>query len=80
MFEQISEDIKQAMKAKEKEKLDALRMLKSKLIENKTSGKPIAEVDVAISYSKKLKDSLELYPKESEQGAKIIREIEYDSK
>ena len=37
MMEQITEDIKKAMIAKDKERLDALRYLKAMFIENKTS-------------------------------------------
>ena len=77
MFEQVNADIKEAMKNREKARLDALRMLKSRLLENKTSKKPINEKDVAIKYSKMLKDSLESFPKESEQYLKIVTELEY---
>ena len=37
LFEQINEDIKAAMKAREKEKLEALRNIKKVMIEAKTS-------------------------------------------
>ncbi|MFK7826229.1 MAG: GatB/YqeY domain-containing protein [Oligoflexales bacterium] len=77
MFEQVSSDIKEAMKSKQKDRLDALRMLKSRLLENKTSKKPIPEQDVAIKYCKMLKDSLEQFPKGSEQHAKVETEIEF---
>lgn len=76
MFEQITEDIKKAMFAKDKERLDALRYFKSMLIENKTSQKaPIAEMDVLIKHVKKLKDSLENFPPENEIRKKTEREI-----
>ena len=71
MFEQVSSDIKDAMKAKDKPKLDALRMLKSRLIENKTAKKPKAELDVVIQYCKQLKDSLTEFPEGSEQAEKV---------
>lgn len=77
LLETISEDIKTAMKNKEKQKLDALRMLKARLIENKTAEKPIPELDAVISHAKKLKDSLELYPQGSEHATKIIEEISF---
>ncbi|MBG08921.1 MAG: glutamyl-tRNA amidotransferase, partial [Halobacteriovoraceae bacterium] len=48
MFDQVTSDIKEAMKAKEKERLNALRYLKSLLLENKTSGKPKPEIDVVV--------------------------------
>lgn len=75
MLEQISSDIKAAMIAKEKEKLDALRYLKAMLIENKTSKSPIAELDVVIKHVKKLKDSIESFPAGHEQIGKIQKEI-----
>ncbi len=75
MMNQISEDIKTAMKNKDKERLDALRMLKSSFIENNTSAKPKPEVEVAIAYVKKLKDSLESFPAGSPEAEKIKREI-----
>ena len=76
MFDQITEDIKKAMFAKDKERLDALRYLKSMLIENKTSKTaPIAEMDVLIKHVNKLKDSLESFPPENEVRKKTEREI-----
>jgi len=77
MMDQINSAIKEAMKAKESEKLQALRFFKSKLIENKTAKKPQAEMDVLISHVKKLKDSAEVYPDGSEERAKIIREASF---
>ncbi len=76
MFEQITEDIKKAMIAKEKDKLDALRYFKAMLIENKTSKTPIAEMDVLIKHVKKLKDSLENFPEGNEIRNKTEKEIE----
>lgn len=76
MFEKITEDIKKAMFAKDKERLDALRYFKSMLIENKTSKTaPIPEMDVLIKHVKKLKDSLESFPPENEVRKKTEREI-----
>ena len=75
MFEKVTEDIKAAMYAKDKERLDALRYFKSMLIENKTSKAPIAEMDVLIKHVKKLKDSLENFPAENEIRKKTEREI-----
>ena len=77
MFDQVSQDIKDAMKKKEKARLDTLRMLKSRLLENKTAKKPIKEEDVAIKYSKMLKDSLETFPKGSEAFAKVEEELTF---
>jgi len=77
MFEKITEDIKKAMFAKDKERLDALRYYKSMLIENKTSKTaPIPEMDVLIKHVKKLKDSLESFPPENEVRKKTEREIQ----
>lgn len=75
MMEQITEDIKKAMFAKDKERLDALRYLKAMLIENKTSKAPIAEMDVLIKHVKKLKDSLENFPEGNELRIKTEKEI-----
>ncbi len=77
MFDQVTSDIKEAMKAKEKERLNALRYLKSLLLENKTSKNPKPELDVVVAHQKKLKDSMEAYPTESEQRQKISEEIEF---
>ncbi|MEE2743751.1 MAG: GatB/YqeY domain-containing protein [Bdellovibrionota bacterium] len=77
MFDQVTSDIKEAMKAKEKERLNALRYLKSLLLENKTSKSPKPELDVVVAHQKKLKDSMEAYPTESEQRQKISEEIEF---
>lgn len=75
MMEQITEDIKKAMLAKDKEKLDALRYLKAMFIENKTSKAPTTEMDVLIKHVKKLRDSLENFPPENEIRKKTEREI-----
>ena len=77
LFDQVTEHIKDAMKAREKERLDALRMLKAKLIENKTAAKPREEMDVLISYVKSLKDSAASFPAGHEQHAKIDEEAKH---
>lgn len=59
--DRVSKEIIIAMKAKDKTKLNVLRFLKKLFIENDTSKKPIAEIDIVISHAKKLKDSLSLY-------------------
>jgi len=76
MIERVSEEIKAAMKAKDRSRLDALRLLKSAFIENNTSAKPKPDAEVAIAHVKKLKDSLESYPTGSDEVAKIKNEIE----
>lgn len=76
-MDQLNQDIKEAMKSGQKERLAALRYLKSMLIENKTSKSPIAELDVAIKHVKKLKDSVESYPKDNPMRDKIIEEVTF---
>lgn len=76
MYDRVCEDLKDAMKKKEKDRLETLRMLKSKLLENKTAKNPIAdEQAVVIAYAKQLKDSQLMYPEGSEQRAKIDMEL-----
>lgn len=75
MFDRISSDLKEAMKSQDKHKLSVLRMLKSKLIENKTSPKPIAEPDVVIQYAKQLKDAMVAYPAGSEPLLQLEAEL-----
>jgi len=75
MIDQLNEDIKTAMKAKEKEKLAAIRYLKSMLLENQTSKDPKPEMDVAIKHVKKLNDSLESYPVDNPMRDQIQNEI-----
>ena len=77
MLERLGVDIKAAMKNKQKDKLEALRYLKSMLLENKTAKKPIAEVDVAINLAKKLNDSLSSYPEDSPAREKILKELSF---
>jgi uncharacterized protein YqeY len=76
---QVSEDIKEAMKAKQAEKLNALRYLKSMLIENKTSATPKAELDVVVALSKKLKDSCETFPIGDINRIKLEQEVAFIS-
>lgn len=76
MLEKISQDIKEAMKARDSAKLEVLRMLKSRLLENKTSNQPRPEMDVVIGYFKMLKDSADMYPEGSEQKGKVLAEMQ----
>lgn len=73
-MDRVSKEIMAAMKAKAKTRLNVLRYLKKLFIENKTSKKPIAELDIIISYAKKTKDSLEHYP-EGNQRDEILAEL-----
>lgn len=71
LFEQINEDIKNAMKAREKEKLEALRGIKKVLIEAKTAAGASGEltdqevVKIIQKLAKQGKDSATIY---KEQG------------
>lgn len=76
MLDQLNADIKNAMKAKEKEKLQALRYMKSMLMENSTSKKPTAEMDVIVKHHKKLKESLENYPADHPMAIQTKAELE----
>ncbi len=76
LFEKITDDIKQAMIAKDKDRLDALRGLKALMIENKTSKAPISELDVVINCVKKLKGSLDAFPEGHAIRVKTEKEIE----
>lgn len=71
----ISEQIKAAMKAKDKTRLNVLRYLKKLFIENDVSNKPIDEIDIVISHAKKTKDSISMYPDGSEQQKEIMAEV-----
>jgi uncharacterized protein YqeY len=73
--DEISEGIKAAMKAKDKTRLNVLRYLKKLFIENDTSGKPQPELDIVISYAKKVKDSITMYPDGSAQQDEIKAEV-----
>ncbi|MFT6070947.1 MAG: hypothetical protein ACJAT2_001816 [Bacteriovoracaceae bacterium] len=75
MKDRISKEIITAMKAKDKPRLNVLRYLKKLFIENDTSKKPIEEMEIVISYAKKVKDSISLYPEGSEQRAEIEAEV-----
>ncbi len=79
MFDAVNEDMKKAMKAKNKEKTQALRYLKSILMENKTAKKPIAELDVVVKHHKRLKDSLESFPEGHRMREQTLKEMEFIS-
>lgn len=74
LMERVNNDIKEAMKAKQQFRLDALRMLKAEYIKNNTAAKPTDELSVTISHAKRLMDSLEMYEKGSEAHQKILDE------
>lgn len=73
--DRVSSEIIAAMKAKDKTRLNVLRYFKKLFIENDTSKSPIDELDIVISYAKKTRDSLSLYPDNSEQHQEILAEL-----
>ena len=76
MLEELNTLIKEAMKSKNKPRLDALRYLKSMLMENNTSTKPVEPMDVVIRHHKKLVDSLVNFPEDNPMHAQTKAEIE----
>ncbi len=76
IMEQVNNDIKEAMKAKQQPRLDALRMLKAEFIKNNTSTKPVDELSITVSHAKRLQDSLEMYQSGTEAYDKIVQELE----
>lgn len=76
LMDQVNNDIKEAMKAKQQDRLDALRMLKAEYIKNNTSPKPIDELSVTISHNKRLQDSLEMYQSGTPAYDKILKEMD----
>lgn len=76
MIEELNGLIKEALKSKQKERLNALRYLKSMLMENKTSTKPVEDMDVVIRHHKKLVDSLVNFPEDNPMHAQTKNEIE----
>jgi uncharacterized protein YqeY len=74
LMEQVNNDIKEAMKARQQDRLDALRMLKAEYIKNNTSAKPTDELSVTISHAKRLMDSIEMYQAGTEAHDKILKE------
>lgn len=77
LMDQVNNDIKEAMKAKQQDKLDALRMLKAEYIKNNTAAKPTDELSVTVSHNKRLQDSLEMYQAGTDAHKKILQEMEF---
>jgi len=73
--ETISKEIITAMKNKDRERMDALRYLKSLFIQNNTSTKPIDDLSIVIGHVKKLQESLVNFPEGSELNTKTKAEI-----
>lgn len=76
MMDQVNNDIKEAMKAKQQERLDALRMLKAEYIKNNTAAKPTDELSITVAHAKRLSDSLEMYQAGTPAHDKILKELE----
>lgn len=57
--EEVADQMRQAMKDGEKERLRVLRMLRSEFQVAETSGRDFDELDVVKSYAKKLRESAE---------------------
>ena len=76
LMEKVNNDIKEAMKAKDSQRLDALRMLKAEFIKNNTAAKPTDELSVAVSHAKRIQDSLEMYQSSTPAYDKIVAELE----
>lgn len=74
MMDKVNNDIKEAMKAKQQERLDALRMLKAEFIKNNTAAKPTDELSITVAHAKRLQDSLEMYQAGSDAHNKILKE------
>lgn len=79
LFDQINEDIKSAMKAREKEKLEALRSIKKVLLEARVAKGAAAELDdqevvkVIQKLAKQGRDSANIY---KEQGREDLSQQE----
>lgn len=75
LMDKVNNDIKEAMKAKQQERLDALRMLKAEFIKNNTAAKPTDELSVTVSHAKRIQDSLEMYQAATPAYDKIVSEL-----
>ncbi len=75
IFDKVNNDIKDAMRTKQQERLDALRMLKAEFIKNNTSAKPTDELSITVGHAKRLQDSLEMYQAGTDAHAKIVAEL-----
>lgn len=76
LMDQVNNDIKDAMRAKQQDRLDALRMLKAEFIKNNTAAKPTDELTVTVGHIKRIKDSLEMYQAGTEAHDKILKELD----
>lgn len=77
IMDKVNNGIKESMKAGQKDRLNALRFLKAKLIENNTSSKVLPELDVVVAHVKKMKDSLTEFPEGNAIRQQTERELTY---
>lgn len=75
LFQKIHDEIVKAMKAKAQTRLDALKMVKAELMHNEKEASPKPELDVIMSYRKKLAKSLELYQSKPDAQDALKREL-----
>lgn len=79
MLNEISKDIINSKKSGNKDRANALILLKSELLNNQKVEKPKDELQIVTAYAKKLEKSLELYSGESlaklEIEVSIIKEF-----
>ena len=75
LMDKVNNDIKEAMKSKQQERLDALRMLKAEFIKNNTAAKPTDELSITVAHAKRLQDSLEMYGAGTDAHNKIVKEL-----
>lgn len=80
----IEDELKTAMRARDKQRLDLLRMIKSKVIEARTAPGFSGEVDDALylsvieTFAKSQRKALEQYRAAGPQGAEHVAQIEWE--
>lgn len=75
MIEQISKQINESRKAKDTFRTKVLSSIKTELLYNSKSNKPVEDIATIKSYKKKLVKGLQAYP-EGEQRSLLEKEIE----
>jgi uncharacterized protein len=82
LLERISDDLKAAMKSREKIRLETLRMIRAGLLEKQVEKRPSGgmtpedEVAVLISASKKRKEAIAVYREKGREDLASVEEIE----
>ncbi|MCB9528550.1 MAG: GatB/YqeY domain-containing protein [bacterium] len=80
----IDDELKTAMRARDKQRLDLLRMIKSKVIEARTAPGFSGEIDDALylsvieTFAKSQRKALEQYRAAGPQGAEHVAQIEWE--